>query len=280
MKKLVRLYLLLISQTIFATFRYVQKRCSPSIACDLQNIYLALRKSDLRFKFSNNKELYVVKEGDLVKYFGDMRRGFDFYSRGIKKRGYSLAEAYCLENIKFNPDDIVIDCGANYGDLYLFLGDKIKESNYIAIEPGPVEYKCLRNNLPNSQILNLGLSNEDGELDFYLCSKSGDSSLVEPKSYTEVVKVKVSTIDNLCRDLKISKCRLFKLEAEGWEPEILEGAYEFIKSCDYIAVDGGRERGVNEEVTLHSANNFLMKNGFEMIDINGPGYRALYKKVF
>ena len=72
---------------------------------------------------------------------------------------------------------------------------------------------------------------------------------------------------------------MLKLEAEGWEPEILDGAKEFINICDYVAIDGGLERGETAEATFPAINNFLMNNGFEMIDIQGPSYRALFKKV-
>ena len=279
MKNLLRSYALIFYRTISLALRFAQRRVSPSLSCHLQNFFLTLHGSKLRYSFNYEKGLYVAKEGGVYRYFGDMDRGFDCYARSIMKRGRILAESYCLQNINFNADDIIIDCGANYGDLYISLCDRIKESNYIAIEPGPVEYRSLVSSLPDAQVLNLGLSNTDGELEFYLCSKSGDSSIVEPKNYTEVIKVQVKTMDSLMKDLNLSKCRLFKLEAEGWEPEILDGAHEFIKICDYIAVDGGRERGVAAEATLHTANNYLMRSGFEMIEIYGPTYRALYQKV-
>lgn len=277
MKTLSRSYAVLAYQTILLALRCLQRCCSPSLACKFQNLFVALHGSEIRYSYDQKEGLYVAIEGDLIRFFGDMGRGFDFYARSIKRRGNDLAGSYCLKNIRFNSDDVVIDCGANYGDLYLYLRDKIKESNYIAIEPGPVEYRCLLKSLPSAQILNFGLSNSDGELDFYLCSESGDSSLIEPKNYTQVVRVQVRTIDSLFKDLRISNCRLFKLEAEGWEPEILDGAHKFITSCDYVAVDGGLERGVDAGATFHTINNFLMNNGFKMVDIFGPAYRALYK---
>lgn len=280
MKKLTRSYAVLAYQTILLAFGYLQRRCTPSLACTLQNLFVALHGSKIKYRYDHKEGLYIATEGDLIRFFGDMGRGFGFYARSIKTRGNDLADSYCLKNIKFNSDDVVIDCGANYGDLYLYLRDKIKESNYIAIEPGPVEYKCLLKSLSCAQIVNFGLSNSDGELDFYLCSESGDSSLIEPKNYTQVVRVKVKTIDSLVKDLGISGCRLFKLEAEGWEPEILAGAHKFITSCDYVAVDGGLERGVDAEATFPAVNNFLMSNGFEMVDIFGPSYRALYKNCY
>ena len=278
MKTLTREYALVIYKSIVLALRYLQSHCSPGVACKIQNIFVALHRSKIKYSYDKKKGLYVASELGIVRYFGDMCRGFDFYARSIKKRGSALAASYCLSHIEFAKDDLVIDCGANYGDLNLYLEDKIEKFNYIAIEPGPVEYQCLLNSIPEARVFNLGLSNSDGELDFYLCSKSGDSSLVEPKHYTDKVKVSVKTLDSLANDLKITRCRLLKLEAEGWEPEILDGAKEFIKVCDYVAIDGGLERGVYEEATFPAVNNFLMRNGFEMIDIYGPAYRALYKK--
>jgi FkbM family methyltransferase len=279
MNNLIRSYAGLGYRSIVLALRRLQRLCPPNLACKLQNIFVALHGSQNKYTYDEKKRLYIVNEAELFRYFGEMTRGFDFYARSIKKRGNLLAGSYCLEHVKFSSDDVVLDCGANYGDLYLYLRDKINEPNYIALEPGPTEYQCLLNSLPKARVLNLGLSNSDGEMDIYLCSESGDSSLVKPKSYSEVVKVSVKTLDSLADDLKITKCRLLKLEAEGWEPEILDGAKEFIKLCDYVAIDGGLERGVNEEATFPAINNFLMKNGFEMIDIQGPQYRALFQKV-
>jgi len=168
MKNLIRQFFLVVYRTIVLMLRYLQSHSPPSVACKLQNIFLALHGSKVRYSYDKIKGLYVASELELVRYFGDMCRGFHFYARSIKKRGSSLAASYCLSHIKFSNDDLVIDCGANYGDLYLFLKGKIEESNYIAIEPGPVEYQCLLNSIPDARILNLGLSNSDDELDFYL----------------------------------------------------------------------------------------------------------------
>ena len=90
-----------------------------------------------------------------------MDRGFDIYGRSLFKRGLYLAKTYCLYNIKFNENDIIIDCGANYGDLFLYLSSKIKENNYITFEPGPTEHICLKKSLPEARNFNLGLSDKN-----------------------------------------------------------------------------------------------------------------------
>jgi len=126
-------------------------------------------------------------------------------------------------------------------------------------------------------VLQKGLSNESGRLSFYISSGTADSSLIEPPSYSERVDVDVISLSELFVDLKIDRCRLFKLEAEGFEPEILDGAAAVLPMIDYISIDGGPERGMGEEKTFCNLANKLLDNDFEMVDINGPQYRALFR---
>tara|TARA_Y100001970_G_scaffold195818_1_gene238047 strand:+ start:286 stop:1152 length:867 start_codon:yes stop_codon:yes gene_type:complete len=270
--------------------RIIQRQVSPSAACKIQNLFLVILhytayilknkniKSDVRFFYEKSSKLFYAEEGSIRRYFGEMDRGFHAYERGLIRRGQSLSNSYCLQNVNFNSSDIVIDCGANYADLFISLSNYINETNYITFEPGPSEYNCIKKNVPKARNYNYGLSDKEGEMEFYLCSASGDSSLVEPKNYTDIIKVNVTTLDLFVAKNNIEHCKLLKLEAEGWEPEILDGAKEFLSKCEYVAIDGGRERGVNEEATFHILNNKLLNNGFEMIDIYGPVYRALYRK--
>ena len=258
---------------------YIEKHSSPTTACYIQNLFLMFHKSKLRFTFDRSNEIFCASEGDRRRYFHNMNRGFSSYGRSLESRGQRIAETYCLHELVLNSGDVVVDCGANYGDLYIFMEDVIEPSNYIAFEPGPHEYKCLRKSIPNGRLFNMALSNHIGEVEFFLASASGDSSLIEPKNYSRKEVVKVTTLDAMLPTLQINSCKLFKLEAEGSEPEILQGAQEFLSICEYIAVDGGRERGVEAALTFHTVNNFLLKNGFEMVDLNGPAYRALYRSI-
>ena len=44
-------------------------------------------------------------------------------------------------------DDVVFDCGANSGDLFLRLSKLIDSNNYYAFEPNPLDFKVLNFNL-------------------------------------------------------------------------------------------------------------------------------------
>ena len=58
--------------------------------------------------------------------------------------------------------------------------------------------------------------------------------------------------------------RLLKIEAEGFEPEVLAGASEAISRTEYIAIDAGPERG--GENTVAQTLNLLSDAQFEIVD--------------
>ena len=74
---------------------------------------------------------------------------------------------------------------------------------------------------------------------------------------------------------KLSKIKLFKLEAEGLSQKSWRVHWRF-KEIEYIAIDGGYERGKNHEETFSRICNSLLKENFEMISINFDWRRALF----
>ena len=259
--------------------RILQRNTHPSFACIIQNLFSVCIGSKSRFSFDTRERLYCVLDDNLKRYFSEMDRGFSSYERGVCKIGQLLFESYCLQYIKFTKGDVVVDCGANYGDLFLELSSHINENDYVTFEPGPMEHKCLQKSIPYAKHYNLGLSNEKGSLDFYLSSNAGDSSFMEPVSYTSKITVEVTTLDQFMRQSGFKRIKLLKLEAEGWEPEIVDGADFFLKQCEFVAIDGGPERGKECEHTFPYLNNKLCELGFQMVDLVGARHRALYKRV-
>ena len=61
---------------------------------------------------------------------------------------------------------------------------------------------------------------------------------------------------------------ILKIEAEGLEPEIILGASEFIKNCRWVVVDGGPERGLEEETTIEKCTNLLIQQKFSLVSLN------------
>lgn len=253
-------------------------RVSDSISVFLENIYSIINGRKVRFGIETNGTIYAMEEGRKVQ-ISNKHRGFKLYRQGIKERELVLFKSYCLQHVNLNVDDLVFDCGANSGDLFLSLSRLINPENYFGFEPNPSDFKVLVNNVHfKSKIFNFALGNTNSELFFYTYTRGGDSSLIEPKFWDEKIKVPVVRLDSFLKDNHITAVKLLKLEAEGFEPEILYGLGDRILCCEYIAIDGGPERGKECEQTFTTCTNYLISKGFSLIDIDFQWYRALYHR--
>jgi hypothetical protein len=85
---------------------------------------------------------------------------------------------------------------------------------------------------------------------------------------------KVTRLDTLLDNTPI---KLFKLDAEGYEPEVLEGCEDIFKNIQYISVDFGNERGVGQENTIVKVNKILQENNFSLIKVGNVRLVGLYK---
>ena len=254
------------------------KSDNPKVSVRIANTKLKFKRSNLRIQYNEKEKLFSIKDRSKVHFFGNLVRGYSLYNKGLAVRANILFNSYLLNNISFNSKDYVVDCGANYGDLWLSLDGKIDPSRYITFEPGVMEHKTIKMNAPKGIHNKLGLSNKNEVVRFYVNEQDADSSIVKPVNFSHVVDVETITLSEYLKIQKIKKIKLFKVEAEGFEPEILEGASEVLNNIDYIAVDGGYERGENSQETFSSICNLLLQNNFEMISINFQWCRALFSR--
>ena len=177
-----------------------------------------------------------------------------------KKHFNQLFETYLLEKITFKNNDIVIDCGANVGELFYSFEYKNLEISYIGFEPDKDVYKSLSKNIKTGQIVNKALGESNSFKNLYIDSEGANTSLINFGSNTEY-EVESITLDSL----NLEKIKLFKIDAEGYEPEVLQGAINSLPQIEYISVDYGNERGVENKSTVVEVTNFLYNSGFKLI---------------
>ena len=246
-----------------------------SLFVHIKNVHFMTQKRPLKFTSMNNQ--IQVLSG--TEKWTTHRSRTHLYTQGLKHRGFSIGKSYLLEFIDFKDGDVVIDCGANMGDLQLWFRSRNFAIEYIGIEPNPVDFACLAKNVSsNPRPLNLALWDASGELKFWVDSKSASSSLIEPPTFTEIIRVKSVRLDELELPQKI---KLLKVEGEGAEPEILRGAQDLLDRIEWITVDVGPERGVEQTSTREDVVDFLTSNGFE-IKIENPFHRKtiLFKNIW
>ena len=171
-------------------------------------------------------------------------------------------------------NDVIVDCGANVGELNLALALRGVDIHYIGFEPDEETFKCLElnNKNMNSDLYNLALSNISGESNLYLDNEGGNSSLVDFGTESNVI-VETRTLDSF----NFEKIKLLKIDAEGFEPEVLEGAKESLENIEFISIDFGGERGPEQKKTIVSVNRFLYKNDYQLIEFSDYRFIGLYK---
>lgn len=235
------------------------------------NRILRKRKLNSIVEANKIKPYYSIKnlETGQQKYFCYKKLGLICFEFGISARGSMIGQAYMLDLILFQNDDIVLDVGANTGDLKIYFENKSIAINYYGFEPGLNEFKALNKNL-ESDAYNIALGKSDGTMDFYYKPENGDSSLVEMESFIFKYKVDVKRLATVIHELNLDNkiIKLLKIEAEGYEPEVVEGIGPFLNNIKYISADLGFERGLKSECTIKDVLNQLIPKGFKIVAIN------------
>jgi FkbM family methyltransferase len=146
-----------------------------------------------------------------------------------------------------------VDVGANVGIWSYHLYNKFNK--VVSYEPSKQNLECLQANIENkTEIRAKAIANFIGEAEFHQAGKNcGDGKLCRPginPSYT----VPVVTLDSE----ELPDVDLIKIDVQGWEYEVLQGAKETIKKCQPWVI-----WEVNQDVDECCA--FMEQLGYETI---------------
>lgn len=173
--------------------------------------------------------------------------------------------------------DLFVDIGANIGAYTILASGEVGAST-IAIEPIPSTFKNLVQNISANQIqekvdaLNIGLGAKKDIIKF---TKSLDTvNHVATEDESDTIDVKVDKLDSLLLK-KIPS--LIKIDVEGFETEVLNGAEKVLKAKELkviiIELNGSGKRYGYDEGLIHSN---LIKQGFQPYNYN-PKTRGFVK---
>ena len=205
----------------------------------------------LRYKKPGGRVTVYNDHGDFGVMDADFRlslpaaRRITRYRGGIDWRVRRLAERYgCPDFFEPAAGDVVIDIGANVGEFSLYALSKGAKA--IAFEPDPTVFQCLQRNLerlPDATALQLALWNEPATLNFFSAVDRADSSLITPQANIGTVcEVDAVPLDSIVEIDALPNIDFIKIDGEGAEPEILQGATNTLKKTRRIAIDVGPER--------------------------------------
>lgn len=175
----------------------------------------------------------LSQRGDLVidDYLGEYKMWVNANSiieRQLLTQSYE-AEILSLISQRVKAGDHCLDVGSNIGAIALALGRAVGPTGKVyCFEPGPRFVQRLQANLKLNptivdrfEVQGIGLSNRSGEL-FWKEDPEfpGNAWLLGDQG----TAIPVSTLDQVVRDQKITRVDLIKIDTEGMELEVLEGA--------------------------------------------------------
>jgi FkbM family methyltransferase len=215
---------------------------------------------------------------------------FEVKVDGIKLRLYLESELarliYCeyfeLMEREFlraflRPGDIFVDIGANIGLYTLIAASCVTESGSVySFEPAEKSFKRLCDNVilngfSNIKCYQMALSNETGEFPFYTSEDGHDAwnSFATPiagKAFSkEIIKCKKWDDFVFQHDL-IDRVTMVKIDVEGWESRVLEGARGSLsrKDAPLLQVEFTEEASASAGFSCEFLYNLLEELGYKM----------------
>lgn len=253
-------------------FRVILKESKSSLCDCFNRLNGVFFGSPISLEWDDKTSNYRIKEVSSsqteVILYNSRKERLHLYFSGIGHRVNSLANKYFIPNIDINDGDTIIDCGANVGEIGKYFDFKGLNVDYHAFDPSNAESISSLLNNPYASINQKGLWNETCKLPLYEKNETADSSFIEFSGHHNTVNINVVKLDDYVLENNISSIKLLKLEAEGAEPEILEGAKNILNRIEWISADCGPERGVSKEMTFKFVINFLLNNGFQVEALN------------
>ena len=159
--------------------------------------------------------------------------------------GFEEAEIRFVQRL-LRPGMTVLDVGAHHG-LYTLLTSKCvgRRGRVLAIEPSPREFDRLSRHVRLNHRSNVALErcaagNESGEADLFQVEGFRDwgNSLRPPAvpEPTRTIRVPIRKLDDLLEARGISQVDFIKLDAEGGELSVLDGARKLLQTAPRPAI--------------------------------------------
>lgn len=182
----------------------------------------------------------------------------DIGQKILRVGNFERAELSIIEKF-ITKDTVAIDIGANIGTYSLFLSHIATEGKIFAFEPSRDTYKFLlknSNGIQNIFPVNMAASNKCAVATFYNATDNAYSGLKDTGKKPIVATEDVLTIrlDDFTRLFKLERIDFIKIDVEGNEDEVIEGAIETIQQYKPIVlaeICDEKNSASNPEKTMH-----------------------------
>ncbi|MBK8094079.1 MAG: FkbM family methyltransferase [Verrucomicrobiaceae bacterium] len=227
----------------------------------------------------------ILTAGPLEK----ITRGIDAYVNFLLGRGSGTgwdleSEVACASQQITSKAPVIFDVGANIGEWSVFMHKYQPQARLFLFEPSQECIKQLFDkHIPNATIIGKACSHQSGVADFYASSPTdgsaslharGESYFAEEKYL--VSSVPTTTIDEIMHLESLTTIDFLKMDVEGHEYSVLEGAAAALKNRRIRALSfefGGGN--INSRTYFRDFWNLLTSSGFKFYRVT-PGGRLLH----
>ncbi|MHA1491431.1 MAG: FkbM family methyltransferase [Promethearchaeota archaeon] len=200
-------------------------------------------------------------------------------SERAKFLGYYEFQKTQLFKKLVKPGMTILDIGTNKGYFTLLSAKKMKdEGEILSFEPHPENYYWIKksisaNGYKSIKLFQIALFNKNGEMRLFEGSKSGHHSLVRNKDLGSIT-IPTKKLDDILADQKISRVDLIKIDVEGAEIQVLEGANNLLtQQSPKLLID-------IHEIDRKKIFRILEKFGFKIFDYSNNGLVKIDEKEF
>lgn len=240
------------------------------------NVASWAKKSPTRFSSDLRGGLIYADDGQSGIYFYNWKRAGRYSKKSVYTKLRRILDKYVPDWYELGADCTVIDIGANIGEFAMAIAPRV--GKVIAIEPDERAYACLDANsrsLPRAIVgCNAAVGDVTGKKRIFISSDTADTSFIEPNKYTEKRLVQVYKLKDLLNKLDVdcNQIELIKIEAEGFEPEVLAGCLPHLK-VKYYSVNCDPERYGESPIAM--VRELLESNGYAVFENRFKLYAVL-----
>jgi FkbM family methyltransferase len=210
-----------------------------------------------------------------INYFSDSTKRYYYKSlskfnwQNFEKHNFEPELLVTEELLKQNNKAVFFDVGSNKGE-YTYIAEKfLLKENIHAFEPNPNLYFKLKHIFKKSKINNFALSNINGEADLkvpFLNNIEDDSlgtlninAKEKNETHAKFFKIKTQTLDRYCFNQNVHRIDCIKIDVEGLELLVLEGAKQSIKVHQPILIIEIEKRH-HENRSVLDISEFIIEN--------------------
>lgn len=180
---------------------------------------------------------------------------------------------------------VLFDVGANVGQTAWTFVELFPVSRVFSFEPDPRVFKELENSTNDSRIVavNAALGAYDGQANLYVNGLHVTNSLLDNApdasryveaawlAHREIVPVNLITIDTFCREKNISRIDMLKIDAQGYELQVIEGARGMIdaKRIPLIYLEVNFVAIYQDQPLFHHVYQHLLDRNYRLVGLYG-----------